>query len=164
LPDRQIVVPLAVTLLQSVAALFFVVDGVDDLIGQASQGFSMEVITECLIAFALLGGVVMSSRYVGRLTRELRWKDQSLARARGVFAEHIALRFEEWGLTAGEGEVALFALKGCDVAEIARLRGAAAGTVRSQLSQIYAKAGVGSQAMLVSLFIDDLLDVPHVIA
>ena len=56
--------------------------------------------------------------------------------------------------------MALFALKGCDVAEIARLRGAAAGTIRSQLSQIYAKAGVSSQAMLVSVFIDDLLDAP----
>jgi DNA-binding NarL/FixJ family response regulator len=49
-------------------------------------------------------------------------------------------------------------LRTFDVAEIARLRGAAAGTVRSQLSQVYAKAGVTSQAMLVSLFIDDLLD------
>ena len=57
--------------------------------------------------------------------------------------------------------MALFALKGCDVAEIAELRGAATGTVRSQLSQIYAKAGVTSQAMLVSLFIEDLLDTAH---
>jgi DNA-binding CsgD family transcriptional regulator len=30
--------------------------------------------------------------------------------------------------------------------------------VRSQLSQVYAKAGVKSQAMLVALFIDDLID------
>ena len=52
---------------------------------------------------------------------------------------------------------ALFALKGCDVAEIAQLRGAAQGTVRAQLSQVYAKAGVTSQAGLVSLFLEDLL-------
>ena len=70
---------------------------------------------------------------------------------------HIAVRFGEWGLTAAEGDVALFALKGCDAAEIARLRGAAQGTVRAQLSQVYAKAGVSSQAGLVSLFLDDLL-------
>jgi hypothetical protein len=30
--------------------------------------------------------------------------------------------------------------------------------VRAQLSQVYAKAGVGSQAMLMSLFLEDLLD------
>ena len=91
---------------------------------------------------------------------ETAWRaeEANLAKARGALAEHIGLRFDEWRLTPGECEVALFALKGCDVAEIARLRGAAPGTVRSQLSQIYAKAGVGSQATLVSLFIDDLLD------
>jgi DNA-binding CsgD family transcriptional regulator len=105
-----------------------------------------------------LGGIILSSRYIVGLTRELRWKEQSLANARGALAEHITVRFGEWGLTPGEGDVALFALKGCDVSEIARLRGAAAGTVRSQLSQVYTKAGVTSQAMLVSLFIDDLLD------
>lgn len=114
---------------------------------------------ECVVALALLAGVVMGSRYIGRITRELRWNEQLLANARGALGEHIVFRFAEWGLTPGEGEVALFALKGCDVAEIARLRNSALGTVRSQLSQIYAKAGVGSQAMLMSLFIDDLLDV-----
>lgn len=155
---RRVAAPLAIVALQSVAAIYFVVDGVDDLLGQISQGFSLEIVMECLIAFALLGGVVMGSRYIGRITREMRWKDQSLATARGALADHIAFRFQEWGLTPGEGDVALFALKGCDVAEIARLRGAATGTVRSQLSQIYAKAGVSSQAMLVSLFIEDLLD------
>jgi DNA-binding NarL/FixJ family response regulator len=74
--------------------------------------------------------------------------------------DHMAVRFQEWGLTPGEGDVALFALKGCDVAQIAELREVATGTVRSQLSQIYSKAGVTSQAMLVSLFIEDLLDAP----
>jgi len=111
-----------------------------------------------LIAFAMLCGIILSSLYIIRLRRELRWKEHSLAKARGVLAEHIAMRFGEWGLTPGEGDVALFALKGCNVSEIARLRGVAVGTVRSQLSQVYTKAGVTSQAMMVSLFIDDLLD------
>ena len=69
----------------------------------------------------------------------------------------ICLRFEEWQLAAAKAAVALFALKGCDAPEIARLRGAASGTVRAQLSAVYAKAGVSSQAALVSLFIEDLL-------
>lgn len=158
LPDRRVAGPIAIVALQAVAAIYFIVDGIDDLITQASRGFSLEIAMECIVAFALLGGVVMGSRYIGCLTDELRRKDRSLANVRGTFAEHIALRFDEWGLTPGEGEVALFALKGCDVTEIARLRNAAAGTVRSQLSQIYAKAEVSSQAMLVSLFIEDLLE------
>lgn len=54
--------------------------------------------------------------------------------------------------------MALFALNGCDIAEIARLRGAAAGTVRAQLTRVYAKAGVSSHSALVALFLDDLID------
>lgn len=155
--DRRVTFPAAIMVLQVVAAAFFVVDGVEDQLQQARQGFSLDLAMECVIALALLAGVLLSSRNIIRLTQELRWKEQSLARARGALSEHIALRFKDWGLTPGEGDVALFALKGCDIAEIARLRGAATGTIRSQLSQIYAKAGVSSQAMLVSLFIEDLI-------
>lgn len=157
LSDSRLVAPVAILTLQAVAAIYFLIDGIDDLVTEASHGFNLAMAMECIVAIALLGGVVMGSRYVGRLTAELRRKEQALANARGALAEHIAMRFDEWELTPGEGEVALFALKGCDVAEIARLRNAASGTVRSQLSQVYAKAGVTSQAMLVSLFIEDLL-------
>lgn len=156
--NRQIAFPVAVIFLQMVTAVFFVVDCIEDQVSEASHGFSLDAAMECLIAFAMLCGIILNSRYIVRLRRELRWKEHSLANARGALADHIALRFAEWGLTPGEGDVALFALKGCDISEIARFRGAAAGTVRSQLSQVYTKAGVTSQAMLVSLFIDDLLD------
>jgi len=67
-------------------------------------------------------------------------------------------RFAEWKLTPAEADVAMFALKGCDAAAIAEMRGAATGTVRAQLARVYAKAGVSSRADLVSLFFDDLLD------
>ncbi|MEO1964293.1 hypothetical protein [Hyphomonas sp.] len=164
LPEWSLLLPVGLMALQVVAAGFFVADGVEDWLVASSNGLKLELAMEFVVALALLTGVILSSRNIVRLTRDLRRKEQALARARGAFAEHIDLRFREWGLTKGEGEVALFALKGCDVAEIARLRGAAAGTIRSQLSQVYAKAGVNSQAMLVSVFIDDLLDEPAVSA
>ncbi len=156
--SRKIALPFAILIVQAVAAAYFVVDGVDDLLSEATQGVGLEVVMECLVAFALLAGVVMGSRYIRQIHRELRRKEQSLAKARGALADHIATRFAEWSLSPGESDVALFALKGLDIAEIARLRATAPGTVRSQLSQIYAKAGVSSQAMLVSLFIEDLLE------
>jgi DNA-binding CsgD family transcriptional regulator len=146
--------------LQILAAAFFVVDGFEDGVTARVKGFNLDLAIECVIALALLTGVVLSSRNIILLTQDLHRKEKSLARARGALTEHIKFRFREWGLTKGEGDVALFALKGCDIAEIARLRGAATGTIRSQLSQIYAKAGVSSQAMLVSVFIDDLLEKP----
>ena len=40
----------------------------------------------------------------------------------------------------------------------ARVRLNAPGTVRSQLSQVYAKAEVNGQPMLMSLFLDELID------
>ncbi|KCZ47886.1 hypothetical protein HY17_05245 [Hyphomonas sp. CY54-11-8] len=160
LPEWSLVLPVALMALQIVAAAFFVADGFEDWFVAGTNGLRLELAMEFVIAVGLLTGVILSSRNIVQLTRDLRRKEQALSRARGAFAEHVDLRFREWGLTRGEEEVALFALKGCDVAEIARLRGAAAGTIRSQLSQIYAKAGVSSQAMLVSVFIDDLLDQP----
>lgn len=158
--EWPLALPGALMALQIVAAAYFVVDGFEDQFLGGARGFSWDLVMELVIALALLAGVIASSRNILLLTRELHWKEQSLSRARGALADHIAVRFTEWGLTKSEGEVALFALKGSDIAEIARLRGAAAGTIRSQLSQIYAKAGVSSQAMLVSVFIDDLLDKP----
>ena len=99
----------------------------------------------------------IGAAHVRRLLAEARRREEALAVAKGALADHITARFADWGLTAAESDVALFALKGCDAAEIAALRGAAQGTVRAQLSQVYTKAGVTSQAGLVSLFLDDLL-------
>ncbi|WP_210766507.1 LuxR C-terminal-related transcriptional regulator [Caenibius tardaugens] len=70
----------------------------------------------------------------------------------------VQIRFVQWQLTPAEADVALFALKGCDVAEIAALRATAAGTVRAQLARIYAKAGVTSHTALLALFVEELID------
>lgn len=155
-----VVVPATIVVVQAIAAVYFLSDGMGDIFEHAKSGIGFEVIMECSVAVALIAGIWVGVRHFLTTADELRRKDVALGIARGALADHIALRFGEWGLTAGESEVALFAMKGCNVAEIAQLRKSAQGTVRSQLSQIYAKAGVSSQSMLVSLFIEDLLDVP----
>lgn len=156
---RRISVLAGIVLLQFIAAAYFIIDGIDDLFEQTSHGLTLEIGMDWLVPFALVAGIIIGIRHIRHLSEELRQRDISLNIARGALAQQIAFRFGEWGLTAGEADVALFAMKGCNVAEIARLRNAATGTVRSQLSQIYAKAGVSSQSMLVSLFIEDLLDI-----
>ena len=152
--DRQSLLVAATVVVQAVAAVFFVADALGDI---AADGISLHIVIEGLIAFALLAGVFLGAWHMRMLLAEARRREQALAVARGALAEHVAARFRDWGLTAAESDVALFALKGCDAAEIATLRGAAQGTVRAQLSQVYAKAGVSSQAGLVSLFFEDLL-------
>ncbi|MCC6925131.1 hypothetical protein [Novosphingobium sp.] len=152
--DRQVLLVAAIVVVQAVAAMFFVADALGDA---GEHGITLHVAIEALIAFALLAGVILGARHTRLLLAEARRREAALKVARGALAEHVSSRFGEWELTPAEAEVALFALKGCDAGEIARLRGAAQGTVRAQLSSIYAKAGVSSQAGLVSLFFEDLL-------
>lgn len=152
--DRQTLLVAAVVAVQAVAAVFFVADALGDY---TADGLTAHILIEAVIAFALLAGVFIGAAHVRRLLAEAQRREEALAVAQGALADHIAARFADWGLTAAESDVALFALKGCDATEIATLRGAAQGTVRAQLSQVYAKAGVTSQAGLVSLFLDDLL-------
>lgn len=155
--NRELIGAFAIVALQAVAATFFLIDSIDEILLQISDGIDFSVILECLVAVALIAGVIMGASHTRRLMAEARRRDGALAIARGALAEILNVRFAEWQLSAGESEVALFAIKGCSVSEIASLRNTAAGTVRSQLSQIYAKAGVTSQSMLTSIFLDELL-------
>ncbi|EQB30077.1 hypothetical protein M529_21730 [Sphingobium ummariense RL-3] len=144
----------AIVGLQSLAAAFFVADAAGDL---QRDGLSAHIAVEAPVAVSLLAGIAFGAWRLRTMLADARRRDAALAAASGALGEVIRAHFAQWGLTAAEADVALFALKGCDVAEIARLRSTAAGTVRAQLARAYAKAGVGSRAALVSLFIEDLL-------
>ncbi|MEQ1640143.1 MAG: hypothetical protein ABL881_04990 [Novosphingobium sp.] len=152
--DRQPMLVATVVVVQAVAATFFVADAFGDVI---EDGFTRHIVIEAFVAISLLAGVVLGAWHLRMLLAEANLSEKALAVARGALADHLTVQFGDWGLTAAEADVALFALKGCDVTEIAEMRGAAQGTVRAQLSQVYAKAGVTSQAGLVSLFFEDLL-------
>jgi DNA-binding CsgD family transcriptional regulator len=147
----------AATMLQAIAALYFMIDGIADIGEAVRSGDAIAAAMESLVAVALLGGVALGSWQLAALRRQDARQQRALDVARGAVADVMAQRFAEWSLSRAEADVALFALKGCTIAEIATLRDAAEGTVRSQLSQIYAKAGVRSQAMLTSQFIEELL-------
>jgi DNA-binding CsgD family transcriptional regulator len=152
--DQQALLVAVVLVVQAVAAMFFVADAIGDL---AADGMTGHIAIEGLIAFALMAGVIVGAWHLRVLLAEAQRRERALLVAKGALADHLSDRFRDWGLTPAESDVAMFALKGCDAAEIAKLRGAAQGTVRAQLSQVYAKSGVTSQAGLVSLFLDDLL-------
>jgi DNA-binding CsgD family transcriptional regulator len=146
-----------VVALQSLAVAFFAVDAAADV---AAEGVGPHVAVEALAALGLLAGVVIGLLQLRGLLAAGRRKSAALAVAAGALSEVIEARAREWGLTPAEADVAIFALKGCDVAEIARLRSAAPGTVRAQLARIYQKAGVNSRSELGSLFLDELISDP----
>ncbi len=144
-----------IVVLQLVATIFFLVDLAGDL---RADGLGSHLLAEGAAALALLAGVLFGTAQIRWLVLRARQDEAAVATAKGALADLVRLRFSDWRLTAAEADVALFALKGCDVAEIAALRGAAAGTVRAQLARVYAKAGVRSHAALMALFIEELVE------
>ncbi|RZA09455.1 MAG: helix-turn-helix transcriptional regulator [Proteobacteria bacterium] len=145
-----------VVTLQALATVFFLADLADDAV---SERMGIHLMVEGVAALALLVAVVMGAIQIRSLVMAARHDEAAVALAKGAVGELIQLRFGEWHLTPSEADVALFALKGYDILEIAALRGAAAGTVRAQLARIYAKAGVGSRPALVALFLEELIDI-----
>ena len=144
--------------LQALACTFFLVDVVGDL---AAEGVGLHLAIEAFAVFGLLVAVVLGAFQAREYIAAARRDEAAVAAARGALSELIRMRFGAWRLTPAEADVALFALKGCDVSEIARLRGSAAGTVRAQLARVYAKAGVDSHSALIALFLEELIDLPE---
>ncbi|HEY1225609.1 MAG TPA: helix-turn-helix transcriptional regulator [Brevundimonas sp.] len=156
-PERHAGFVAGVVVLQSMAVVFFIADAAGDW---ATGGLSTHVAIEAFAALGLLAGVAMGLHQLAGLLAADRRKSAALAVAAGALGEVIAAQAREWALTPAETDVAVFALKGCDIAEIARIRKAAPGTVRAQLARVYQKAGVNSRSELGSLFLDELISAP----
>jgi DNA-binding CsgD family transcriptional regulator len=150
----------AIVVMQTVCAVVFLSDIVLTVIGVPFAPIPWvyrEVLelaaTGGLVLGAVLGGLLLRSSL--RRTREA---ENALRAASGAFMELVDDHFTEWGLTAAERDVALFALKGMSIAEIAELRQTSQGTVKAQTNAIYRKAGVSGRPQLLSLFVDELMD------
>lgn len=144
---------------QAVCALFFVGDILTSLFGLPVGPVPWELreLLEVGAAFGLSVGVVLGGLALRRALRDRHKAEERLRRASGAFADLLDERFLEWGLTAAERDVALFAIKGMSTADIARLRNTSEGTVKAQTNAIYRKAGVSGRPQLLSLFIEDLM-------
>jgi DNA-binding CsgD family transcriptional regulator len=110
-------------------------------------------------AVGLVLGVVLGAILLRASLRRTRDAERALRAASGAFMELVDERFEDWSLTPAERDVALFALKGLSISEIAELRNTSQGTVKAQTNAIYRKAGVNGRPQLLSLFVDDLMDI-----
>lgn len=150
---------IAILLVQALCAFFFVSDILSSVIGFRSTPISWEMreALEISASVGLVLGVVVGGLMLRRALRERHRAEEQLRRASGAFADLLQERFEEWGLTPSEKDVALFAIKGMSTAEIAALRSTSEGTVKAQTNAIYRKAGVTGRPQLLSLFIDDLM-------
>ena len=155
---------LALLAVQGLCALVFVADILLSMLGLYDNPLSWTTreMMEIGAGVGLLIGMVFGGVLAWRSFAELKHANARIDRASGAFADVLTARFDEWGLTAAERDVALFALKGLSMQEIARLRATSEGTVKAQTAAIYRKAGVTGRPQLLSLFIEDMMgaDVP----
>ena len=113
-----------------------------------------EVFATALLFFAF----ALSSRQVLLHRVELRRADERFKAIRSDFSGLVDRRFDEWGLSPAEKEVAMLTIKGLRIAEIASLRDCTEGTVKSHLSAIFRKSNVSSRPEFLARFVDDFLD------
>lgn len=148
----------AVTVIQAVCAFYFMIDVAFEFpdAGQAP----MHPVIELLVVMALFCGTWLGIAELRRLLRERAHMQRSLQLARGAFAEVVEAQFDRWQLTPAERDVALLAIKGLSVAEIAKVRQTREGTIKAQSAAVYRKAGVTSRVQLLAHFVEDLMAEP----
>jgi len=154
---------LALLVAQAICALLFSSDLLLSVIGvyPVPLAWSTREMMEVGALIGLLLGLVFGAILVWRAFGDLRRAEARLERASGAFIDLLNTRFDEWGLTAAERDVALFAIKGLTVQDIARLRETSEGTVKAQTAAIYRKASVSGRPQLLSLFIEDMMGAEH---
>lgn len=150
---------LLLLLVQAVCAMFFVGDMLLSVLGiyPLPMAWTSREMMEMGAGIGLLLGLVFGGLLVWRSFADLGRAQARLVRANAAFVDVLNARFDEWGLTAAERDVAMFAIKGLSVQEMARLRETSEGTVKAQTAAIYRKAEVTGRPQLLSLFIEDLM-------
>lgn len=151
---------IAILALQSICAIYLVRDMVLSVLGIYYEPLAWQYLEYLDIgaALGLIAGIALGARMLVLSLRQRHQAEEKLRRARSAFMELTDQRFGDWGLSPAERDVALFAIKGLSVAEIASLRGTSEGTIKAQAAAVYRKAGVGNRHQLLSLFIEDMFD------
>ena len=156
---RSIGIALIVAI-QILCAIFFLANILFSVLGLAPINWQVSEYIELGAALGLLIGVVLGVLLLRRTLVRNGLVEGQLRAASGAFMDLLEDRFRDWQLTPAERDVALFAIKGMSLSEIAVLRGVSEGTVKAQTNAIYRKAGVSGRTQLLSLFIDDLMVLP----
>ena len=149
----------AVVAIQIVCAGFFFWDLFGSRIGIRTQPIDY-VLREVIQITAFLGlvlGIALGTVLMVGTLRHARRVEAQLDTASAAFAEVVDRRFDAWGLSPAERDVAWFAVKGFTTAEIAELRNTSESTVKAQTKAIYRKSGASGRAQLLSLLVDDIL-------
>lgn len=160
--DRQLgrnsALLIALIALQTLCVVLFLGDLYADMrdLG-AALWREAHVYIEITANLALIAAVICEALFLRQMLVRQAHAERALSVASGALHQVIEGHFAQWGLTPSEADVAIFTIKGCSIAEIARLRGSAEGTVKTHLNAIYRKSGLAGRGQLVSILIEDLL-------
>lgn len=155
-PVRPPYALLALILAQAVCAVVFVGDVMADSRMEGTDGLHLSI--ELVAAVTLAVTIAFETRYVMRLLRRQAHLRRAASLAAAAMTEVIDAHFEAWKLTPSENDVATLLVKGLPIAEIARIRGSAEGTVKSHLNAIYRKSGSQNRGELLAQIIDSMMD------
>ncbi len=142
--------------LQIICAAYFAYDILKD-IREAKFTLSLYLLMEIMASLGLIAAAILEGNILNHIMREYKKMQQTLQVAQGNVQDVIQNYFNEWNLTKAEIDVALLAIKGFSISEIAGYRNSQEGTVKTQLSAVYRKAGVKGRNQLGSLLIEDLM-------
>ncbi|MGI9373079.1 MAG: helix-turn-helix transcriptional regulator [Hyphomicrobiales bacterium] len=161
--DKKSRAVIALILVQSVCAVFFLGDVINDAITMGRPAFTSAYLwLEAAAVVALSFGILFEVRYLIDLMDRSDKMERSVQVASDAVHEVIEDYFNTWTLTPAERDVAMFTIKGLSISEIAALRDSREGTIKTHLNAIYRKAGVTGRSQLVSLLIEDLMGEPLV--
>ena len=143
---------------QAICCAYFLTDIVLDLFWPTSNLHLVEDdVIEALVVLALFFGLAFTGNELRQLLSHQDRLEDQIKVASGAFTEVLDARFHEWNLTSAERQVAILALKGFSIAEMADLRDTKQGTIKAQCAAVYRKADVAGRLQLLSIFLDDLL-------
>ena len=156
--ERSLVV--MAVLLQLIGCLFFAGQIFLAVFGISLRPMPWQLyeIHEMISALSLGVGVVIGLALLRRVITERRRAVLALKNATSAFGDLLNERFQQWGLSGAERDVALFLIKGMSTAEIARMRGSSEGTIKAQSAAIYRKANVTGKTQPVSTFVEDMFE------
>lgn len=143
---------------QLICATIFLVDVVSDLAEGGTLGWHLA--PEVLASLALFVGIGLEVIILLQLLQRKASLERSVDMASSAMQDVIESHFTEWKLTASERDVAALMVKGLSIAEIAKVRGSAEGTVKAHLNAIYRKASARNRAEVLSHIMDTLIDKP----
>ena len=119
----------------------------------------LHLLFEAFAVLVLVVSIKQMSEYTKHLQENSNRQQLSLYHLRQDFDDLVQNKFEHWQLTQAEADVALLVLRGLTTEQIAELRGVAKGTIKVQAHNAMQKAGVGSRVELMSIFLEEFMDV-----